>query len=77
MPDYRFYIESGNRQSRIIAFDLPNTWAVDAVAKHVARDLAAEELRSGSLYLAHDMAVLDADNVVVARYPLRDFIRVG
>lgn len=74
MPDYRFCLERGNRRSREIAFDLPDAWAVGLVAKHVARDLAAEELGHGNLHLAQDVMVLDANDAVIARYPLADFL---
>ncbi len=74
MPDYRFCLERGNRRSRAIAFDLPAEWAVGLVAKHVARGLAAEELGRGCLHMAQDVTVLDADDAVIARYPLADFL---
>ena len=74
MPDYRFCLERGNRRSREIAFDLPDAWAVGLVAKHVARNLAADELGKGCLHLAQEVTVLDANDAVVARYPLADFL---
>lgn len=76
MPDYRFCLERGNRRSRQVAFDLPDAWAVELVAKHVARGLAADELGSGSLHLSQDVTVRDADDAVVARYPLADLLRL-
>lgn len=76
MPDYRFCLERSNVRSPVIAFDLPDVWAVSLVAKQVARSLAARELGTGQLHLGQDVMVLDAEDVEVARYPLADFLSI-
>lgn len=76
MPDYRFVIEGGTVQQGGMVFDLSDASIVGVVAKHAARHLASREMGYGRLDMARDLTVLDADNVLVARYPLRDFIRI-
>ncbi len=39
MPDFRFYLERGNRRTREICVDLPDVTVVGLVAKSVARRL--------------------------------------
>lgn len=76
MPDYRFFLERGNMRSREVRFDLPDASAVLPVAKQVGRQYAARVIGCGELNLAQDVTVLDAEDAVIARYPLRDFIHV-
>lgn len=76
MPDYRFFLERGNARGREMSLDLPGEWAVDRVARHVARHLASCEIGTGSLHLTQDVTVMDADDIVVARYPLAQFLRI-
>ena len=76
MPDFRFYLERGNRRTREIRVDLPDVTVVGLVAKSVARRYAADEIGSGQLHMAQDVTVLDGDDVVVGRYPLAAFLHI-
>lgn len=76
MPNFQFCLEHGETRGKAIVFDLPGDWAVEMVAKHVARDLASREITRGILRLAQQVMVLDADDTVVARYPLGDFLQI-
>ena len=74
MPDFRFCLDLA--PSRDLSVDLPDLWAVDAVARQVARKLAAREIGNGRLKLAQDMIVRDRDDTVIARYALSSFLQV-
>lgn len=76
MPDYRFYLEQGEKRSREVRFNLPDDSAIAPVAKRVARHFAAREIGSGRLQLAQDVTVLNSEDKVVARYPLGTFLLV-
>ena len=76
MPNFRFSLQRSAVKSRDIALDLPATWAVELVAKQVARDLAAKELGSGRLSLAQDLLVYDHSDEIVARFPLANYLTI-
>ncbi|MEL1251988.1 DUF6894 family protein [Aurantiacibacter gilvus] len=77
MPDFRFVLENGSRGKSAMVLDLPDESTVGLVAKHAARHLAALEVGFGGLDMARDIAVHDASGLVVARYPLTDFIHIA
>lgn len=74
LPNFRFSLQRSAVKSRDIALDLPDTWAVELVAKQVARNLAAKELGSGHLSLAQDLLVYDHADEIVARFPLANYL---
>ena len=76
MPDFRFYLERGNRRTREVRMDLPDATVVGLVAKSVARHYASCEIGTGRLHMAQDVTVLDCDDAVVGRYPLATFLHV-
>lgn len=61
-------------RSREVSFDLPDVSVVGHVAKQVARQYASRQIGTGHLPMAQDVTVLDCNDVVVARYPLADFV---
>ncbi len=76
MPDFRFLFERGQHQRQHLLLDLPDTWAIPPVAKRVALAFAAHEIRSGYLDMAQELTVRDGADVVIARFPLADFLKV-
>lgn len=74
MPEFRFRLERGDNSSRELVFDLPDATVVGLVAKQAARHLARDEIVNGKLNLAQELAVLDCDDLVVARYSLGSFV---
>ena len=74
MPDFRFYLERGNRRTRELRVDLPDATVVSLVAKTVAHHYAASEIGTGRLHLAQDITVLDCNDSEVGRYPLASFL---
>jgi len=76
MPDYRFLFERGEHCRQQLSLDLPDVWAIAPVAKRVALAFAASEIRCGHLDMAQELTVRDAENAVIARFPLADFLKV-
>lgn len=76
MPDYRFLFERGDQLLQQVSLDLPDVWAVGPVAKRVALAFAASEIRKGHLDMRQELTVRDGEDVVVARFPLADFLQV-
>jgi len=77
MPSFHFRLEGDASARKQWVLDLPDVPSALRTGKHVAREMAAKQVRAGHLRLAQDLLIESDAGEVLGRLTLGDAVLVS